>query len=52
MKQVFTIRLLHKGSNTTLTISGQALDAMMDMAGRMLCNGELTALSVEVARNG
>ena len=51
-KRFFTIRLLNKGSNTTLTISGKALDAMLDMAGRMLCDGELTAISVEFARNG
>jgi len=49
MKRFFTIRLLHKGTNTTVRISAQALDAMLDMAGRMLCSGELEALSVEVA---
>jgi len=49
MKRVFTIRLLHKGTNTTLRVSAQALDAMLDMAGRLLCDGKLDAFSVEVA---
>lgn len=48
MKRFFTIRLLHKGTNTTVRVSAQALDAMMDMAGRMLCEGKLDAFSVEV----
>jgi len=47
MKRVFTIRLLHKGENTTLRISSDALDAMLDMARRMLCEGRIDAFSVE-----
>jgi len=52
MKRVFTIRLLNGKENTTVRISGKALDAMLDMAGRMLCDGELTAVSVEVTKSG
>lgn len=48
MKRVFTIRLLHRGENTTLRISDRALSAMLDMAGRMFCEGKLDAFSVEV----
>jgi len=47
MKRVFTVRLLHKGSNTTLRISSGALDAVLDMAGRMLCADELDSFSVQ-----
>ena len=50
MKKTYTIRLLHKGSNTTLRISDKALPAMLDMAERMLRNGELRAFSVEGGR--
>jgi len=48
MKRVFIVRLLHGDKNTTLRVSGEALDAMLDMARRMLCSGELEAMSVEV----
>ena len=46
MKKTYTIRLLHKGSNTTLRISDKALPAMLDMAERMLRSGQLEAFSV------
>jgi len=52
MKRVFTIRLIYRDENTTLRISGKALPAMLDMARRMLCERQIDAFSVEVARDG
>jgi len=48
MKKTFEVRLKHNcGTNTTVRISNKALRAMIDLAKRMLAEGEIYAFSVE-----
>ena len=45
----FTVRLLHRKSNTTVEVQDRSILALVDMAVDMVRNGELDAFSV--ARN-